>query len=180
MTRNKKIILSVCAVLSLAGASTALAFVVTGCNKNISASTDKSVVLAYGDNSVDAITALAPLAPVTRSVVVNAANATSGLTGYQKITFSLADSTVYGESGLTKPGVTVSIATASWATEGTTAIATINDTANTATQYLALANTATYYLKFSIDQTTFDTMTASNITLNANLNVNLTYSETNA
>lgn len=160
MKKSNIALLTCLAVVGIAGAATASAFLINDASTTISGNADSAIVLEWGEtSSLDDIDALSPDSPAYRSISVAAPVSTSSIANGGALTATLSVTDVSQQDGTTSSiyGLMVEIATVDWqSSEEVTADLTLDATTDQETtsytgSITGITEETTYYIKVSID-----------------------------
>lgn len=160
MKKSNIALLTCLAVVGIAGAATASAFLINDASTTISGNADSAIVLEWGEtSSLDDIDALSPNSPAYRSISVAAPVSTSSVANGGALTATLSVTDVSQQDGTTPSiyGLMVEIATVDWqSSEEVTADLTLDATSDQETtsytdSITGITEETTYYIKVSID-----------------------------
>lgn len=160
MKKSNIALLTCLAVVGIAGAATASAFLINDASTTISGNADSAIVLEWGEtSSLDDIDALSPNSPAYRSISVAAPVSTSSIAngGALTATLSVTDVSLQDDTTPSIYGLMVEIATVDWqSSEEVTADLTLDATTDQETtsytdSITGITEETTYYIKVSID-----------------------------
>lgn len=160
MKKSNIALLTCLAVVGIAGAATASAFLINDASTTISGNADSAIVLEWGEtSSLDDIDALSPNSPAYRSISVAAPVSTSSVANGGALTATLSVTDVSQQDDTTPSiyGLMVEIATVDWqSSEEVTADLTLDATTDQETtsytdSITGITEETTYYIKVSID-----------------------------
>lgn len=161
MKKSNIALLTCLAVVGIAGAATASAFLINDASTTISGNADSAIVLEWGEtSSLDDIDALSPNSPAYRSISVAApvtTSSASSASGALTATLSVTDVSQQDDTTPSIYGLMVEIATVDWqSSEEVTADLTLDATTDQETtsytgSITGITEETTYYIKVSID-----------------------------
>lgn len=175
----KKAMLSLGLVLAAAGVATASAWVIQDANASAQGAVDQGIILDWGEGStLGDLTSLTYGSAVVQKVTVKKPQASSGVTGYAKVSFALTGDNI--------STIQVEVSEEEWSTTVTEGDVTLNSSTTSYDYYVDIATIEetglTYWVRYSLSaqpETQADDSQGGVQEVDAKLTVSLDYSATN-